>query len=202
MMRLHGFPMSPNTRRAQLGLEEAAIEYELVPVDLMSGEQRSETYRALNPTARVPALVDGDFILWESNAILEYVAALRPEKMLGPVNARERAELSRWMFMNAAHLSPAVAHIFAHTLRLPEDQRIPKLVENGRAEIARCLEPFNTRLAVGSEFILDRLTIADLSIAPVLTIAPMLGLDLSIYPHVVEWQSRLASRPSWKKIYG
>jgi glutathione S-transferase len=202
MMRLHGFPMSPNTRRAQLGLEEAGIEYELVPVDLMSGEQRSETYRVLNPTARVPALVDGDFILWESNAILEYVAALRPEMNLGPANVRERGEISRWMYMNAAHLSPAVAHIFAHSIRLPEEQRIPKLVENGRAEVARCLEPFNVRLGVGGEFLLDRLTIADLSIAPVLGIAPMIGIDLSPYANIVEWHSRVRARDSWKKIYG
>lgn len=202
MMRLHGFPMSPNTRRAQLALEEAGIEYQVVPVDLMSGEQRSETYRALNPTARVPALVDGDFILWESNAILDYIASLRPEKNLGPANPRERGEISRWMYMNAAHLSPAMAHIFAHSIRLPEDQRIPKLVENGRAEIARCVEPFDQRLAAGGEFLLDRVTIADLSIAPTLDIAAMIGVDLSPYKNVLEWQSRIRARPSWKKIYG
>jgi len=202
MIRLHGFPMSPNTRRAQLGLEEAALPYELVPVDLMSGEHRSETYRALNPTARVPALVDGEFILWESNAVLEYIAALKPEKNLGPSNARERGEISRWMYMNACHLSPAMAHIFAHTIRLPEEQRIPKLVENGRAEIARCLGPFDQRLAAGGEFLLDRLTIADISIAPTLGIASMIGVDLTPYPNVLEWHSRIRERHSWKKIYG
>jgi glutathione S-transferase len=201
-MRLHGFAMSPNTRRAQLGLEEADISYEFEPVDLMSGAHRGEAYRALNPTARVPALVDGDFVLWESNAILEYVAALKPDKRLGPTNARERGELSRWMYMNAAHLSPAMAHIFAHTIRLPEDQRIPKLVENGRAEVARCLGPFDARLAIGGEFLLDRLTIADLSIAPTLAAASMLGVDLSAYPNVTAWFSRIRERASWKKIYG
>jgi glutathione S-transferase len=194
--------MSPNTRRAQLALEEAAIPYELVPVNLMSGEHRSETYRALNPTARVPALVDGEFILWESNAILEYIAALRPEKNLGPANPRERGEISRWMYMNASHLSPAMAHIFAHTIRLPEDQRIPKLVENGRAEVARCLEPFDARLGAGGEFLLDRLTIADLSIAPTLGIASMIGVDLAPYPNVIEWHSRIRARATWQKVWG
>ena len=202
MMRLHGFPMSPNTRRAQLALEEAAIKYELVPVDLMSGEQRSETYRALNPTARGPALVDGEFVLWESNAVLEYIAALKPEKLLGPANPRERGEISRWMYMNACHLSPAMAHIFAHTMRLPEDQRIPKLVENGRAEISRCLEPFDKRLAAGGAVIRDRLSNAARSNAPPLGLAPQRGVDLSPYPNVVEWHSRIRARASWKHIYG
>lgn len=201
MLRLHGFPMSPNVRRAQLALEESGTPYELVPVNLMTGEHRGPEYSALNPTMRVPTLVDGDYKLWESNAILEYIAARAPESGLGPRNPRERAEISRWMFMNAAHLGPAQAHIFAHTIRLPEDQRIPKMVENGRTEIARCLGPLNEYLA-GREWILDRITIADLALAASLAFAPMIGVDLSLYPHVGAWLARMQSRPSWKKIYG
>lgn len=201
MMRLHGFPMSPNTRRAQLALEESGLPYELVPVDLITGEHRKPDYAGLNPTMRVPTLVDGDLRLWESNAILEYIAARTPEGGLGPRDARERGEISRWMYMNAAHLAPAQAHIFAHTIRLPEDQRIPKLVENGRAEIDRCLTPLNAHLA-GREFILDRLTIADLALAASLAMAPMIGIDLSKYPHVNAWLDRIRARPAFKKIYG
>jgi glutathione S-transferase len=198
MMRLHGFPMSPNTRRARLVLEECGVEYEFVNVDLMTGEQRKPPYSGLNPTMRVPTLVDGELQLWESNAILEYLAALHPEKDLGPKNPRERAELSRWMFMNAAHLSPAQAHIFAHSIRLPEDQRIPKMVENGRAEVARSLGPLNEHLT-GREYILDRFTIGDIAIAASLSMAPMLGIDLSAYPAISAWLARIQARPSWKK---
>lgn len=200
-MRLHGFPMSPNTRRALLVLEESGLPYELVPVDLMSAEHKKAPYAALNPTTRVPTLVDGDFNLWESNAILEYIAARVPEKGLAPRDARERAELSRWMFMNAAHLSPAQAHIFAHTIRLPEEQRIPKLVENGRLEIDRCLGPLNEYLN-GREYILDRFTIGEIAIAASLGMAAMIGIDLSKYPNVATWLDRIRARPSWKKIYG
>lgn len=201
MLDLHGFPMSPNTRRAQLALEETGLPYRLVPVDLMSGAHRGPDYLALNPTGRVPVLVDGDYKLWESNAILEYLAAKAPEKALGPNDARERGELSRWMFMNAAHLSPAMAHIFAHTIRLPEDKRIPQLVENGRAEIERCLGPLDAWLA-GRTFILDRLTIADLSIAATLGAAAMIGVDLSKWPNVAAWHGRIRERDAWKKVYG
>ncbi|MGZ3419024.1 MAG: glutathione S-transferase family protein [Polyangiales bacterium] len=200
MRKLHGFPMSPNTRRAMLGLEESGLEYELSPVDLMSGAHKHADYLALNPTGRVPVLVDGDFVLWESNAILEYVAA-QSNKGLGPRDARERGEISRWMFMNAAHLSPAFAHVFAHTIRLPEEQRIPQLVTNGKAEIDRCLGPLDKHLA-GREFILDRLTIADLSVAPTLGAASMIGIDLSKFANLSAWQGRIRERASWKKIYG
>jgi len=183
-----------------LGLEEAGLEYELVPVDLMSGAHKHPDYLALNPNGRVPVMVDGDYVLWESNAILEWAAA-SSKNDLGPRNPIERGELSRWMFMNAAHLSPAFAHVFAHTIRLPEDQRIPQLVANGRAEIDRCLGPLDKHLA-GREFVLDRLTIADLSIAPTLGAATMLGVDLAKFPHVSAWHARMRDRASWKKVYG
>jgi glutathione S-transferase len=200
MRKLHGFPMSPNTRRAMLGLEQAGLDYELVPVDLMSGAHKQADYLALNPNGRVPVLVDGDYVLWESNAILEYVAA-QSDKGLGPRDARERGDLSRWMFMNAAHLSPAFAHVFAHTIRLPEEQRIPQLVTNGRAEIDRCLGPLDQHLA-GRDFILGRLTIADLSVAPTLGAASMIGIDLGKFTNLTAWYGRIRELASWKKVYG
>ena len=138
-MVLHGFPMSPNTRRALLALEEVAADYRLEQVDLMTGAQKSEAYRKLNPTARVPTLVDGDVVLWESNAILVYLAAKFPDRLHAGNTPAEKGDVARWMFMNAAHLSPSMARIFAHTIRLPEDQRIPRIVEESRAEVDRCL---------------------------------------------------------------
>ncbi len=200
MMKLHGFSMSPNTRRARFMLEECGAPYEFVPVDLMSGEQKKDPYRALNPTMRVPTLVDGDFSLWESNAILEYLAATYPDKQLGPGSARERGEISRWTFMNAAHLSPNVARIFAHTIRLPAEKRIPQLVDEGRAEVDRCLAPLDAALAE-KEYLLGRLTIADISIAPTLSAAPMLGIDLGRFPNVTQWISRISKRPAYKAVF-
>lgn len=201
MMKLHGFAMSPNTRRVRLMLEECGEAYEFVDVDLMTAEHKSDAYRALNPTARVPTLVDGDFVLWESNAILEYLAAKYPETKLGPTSPRETGEIARWMFMNAGHLSPNVARIFAHTIRLPPEKRIAQLVDEGRAEVDRSLGALDPALA-GREYLLGRVTIADLSIGPTLSAAPMLGIDLSRFPNVVAWYARMSARPVYKKHFG
>ncbi|HVH46753.1 MAG TPA: glutathione S-transferase family protein [Labilithrix sp.] len=200
MIVLHGFPMSPNTRRALVALEECGVPYEFSQVDLMSGQQRGEAYKSLNPTARVPTLVEGDLVLWESNAILVYLAERFPDRLFGGKTAAERGEVARWMFMNAAHLSPAVARIFAHTIRLPEEQRNPKIVEESRAEVSRCLAPLDGHLA-GRDFIAPAYGIADLSIAPALAVAPMLGIDLQGWPNLGAWLARVKSRPAWKKIY-
>jgi glutathione S-transferase len=199
MLKLHGFPMSPNTRRALFALEEVGAPYELASVDLMSGAQKTPAYLALNPTGRVPTLVDGDFVLWESNAILEYLAATHPEKKLGAGTPHETGEIARWMFMNAAHLSPNVARVFAHTIRLPPEKRIPQLVDEARGEVDRSLGAVNQRLA-GREHLLDRFTIADIAVAPTLAAAPMLGIDLARFPEVAAWMARVGARPAWKKV--
>jgi glutathione S-transferase len=200
MLKLHGFPMSPNTRRARFALEEHGAAYEFVPVDLMSGEQRSPAYLALNPTGRVPTLVDGDFVLWESNAILEYVAALHPDKKLGGQSPRDTGEIARWIYMNCAHLSPNIARIFAHTIRLPPEKRIPQLVDDARAEVDRSLGAVAKRLA-GRSYLADRFSLAEIAVAPTLAAAPMLGIDLARFPEVAAWMARIAERPAWKKVH-
>ena len=202
-MVLHGFPMSPNTRRALLALEEVGADHRLELVDLMTGAQKSDAYRRLNPTARVPTLVDGDVVLWESNAIVVYLAEKFPGKLFTGNTPAERGDVARWMFMTAAHLSPALARIFAHTIRLPEDQRIPRVVEEGRAEVDRSLAAVELHLkASGREYLAGPFGIADLSLAPALATIPMLGLSLDAYPTVSAWKARIQARPSWKKVYG
>jgi glutathione S-transferase len=197
MVKLYGFPMSPNTRRARFALEEHGVPYEFVVVDLMKGEQKAPPYLAMNPTGRVPTLVDDDFVLWESNAILEYLARAHPEKKLGGATARDAGEIARWMYMNAAHLSPNVARVFAHTIRLPEDQRLPRLVTEARAEIDRSLSAMAGRLAT-TEFLAGAFGIADIATAPTLSAAPMLGIDLARFEPVAGWMRRIEARPAWQ----
>lgn len=202
MRKLYGFAMSPNTRRARLGLEEAGLAYEMVDVDLMQGAHKKPEYLALNLTGRVPTLVDGDFVLWESNAILEYAAELVPTKKLGGTTPVERAEIARWMFLSSSHVGVAVQRIFAHTIRLPEDQRIPRLVTEARADLDRSLAAVETRLMDRTWLIGDRLTIADLSILPTLAAAPMLGIDLGKFPSVGAWLARAGEREAFRRIIG
>ncbi|MFO0551230.1 MAG: glutathione S-transferase family protein [Polyangiaceae bacterium] len=200
MMKLHGFPMSPNARRAQITLEEVGAPYEYVTVDLMQGAQRSEGYLGLNPNARIPTLVDGDLVVWESHAICQYLAAKYPDKHLDAENPVERAQISQWLFINAAHFGPSAAGIFANTIRLPEDQRIPRIVENGRAEVTKVLGIMDRTLAKAEHLAAGRFTLVEISFAPSLAFLPMLGFDLSKYPNVGAWFERLRARPSVKKV--
>jgi glutathione S-transferase len=209
MITVHGFPMSPNTRRVLVALEEAGAPYEVAPVDLMAGAHRGDAYRKLNPTSRVPTIVVSaadvggtkDFVLWESNAVLSWLGERYSDKLWAGKTAEERADVLRWMFMNAAHLSPAVARIFAHTIRLPEEKRDPQIVEESRSEVARSLVPLEQRLT-DNEFIAKQFGIADISLSLTLAAAPMLGISFGDAPHVATWLARVEARPAWKKVHG
>lgn len=201
-IKLHGFPMSPNARRVQIALEEVGAPYEYVLVDLMQGQQRAADYVALNPNGRVPTLVDGDLVLWESHAILEYLAAKHPEHKLGGQSPAEVGEIAKWMFLNASHFGPGLAGVFAHTMRLPEDKRVPQIAENGRNEANRILKLLDGALAGKTWLVGERITNADISFAPNAMFAPMLGFDLSALANVSGWIERLKARASVKKVLG
>lgn len=198
-LKLYWHPMSPSARRAELGLAELKVPYERVFVDLLKGDQRQRDFLALNGNGKVPVLVDGDFVLSESNAILLYLSALYPERGLDGRTPRERGEVARWMFFNVAHLQLAGSQIFQHTTLLPPERRVPQVAELGRAEMARCLALVNEHLSSRPYLAGAELSLADLSMAPNLHFARgVVQFDLSPYPHVVAWLGRMEARPSWR----
>jgi len=102
MIKLY-FHHTPNPMKVVIMLEESGLPYELLPVDMFAGEQHQPAYRAINPNGKVPAIVDGDRVLFDSNGILLYLAE-RTERFLG--DARDRAELLSWLFFAATGLGP------------------------------------------------------------------------------------------------
>ncbi len=104
-MKLYGFPPSPNTFKVQAVALHLDIPLEFEIVYLAKGANRAAEFLQLNPGGRTPVLVDGDFTLWESNAIMQYLASQKPNT-LWPDNARTRADIARWQFWQVAHWHP------------------------------------------------------------------------------------------------
>jgi len=103
-MKLYGFPPSPNTWKVRAVAAHVSVPLELALVDLSKGQQRTPEYLALNPTGRTPTLVDGDLVLWESTAIMHYLANQKPNS-LWPSNPRARADIMRWQSWQLQHWS-------------------------------------------------------------------------------------------------
>jgi hypothetical protein len=110
-MRLYYHPLSSNSRRALLTACHLGINLELVVVDLSRGEHKTPEYLRLNPNGRISVLFDGGLNLWESHAIMQYLADKSPEQDIYPQHVSARADVNRWLFWSANHFAPAAALI-------------------------------------------------------------------------------------------
>ncbi len=199
-MKLHTSQMSGSARRAELVAVILGVPIERRQVDLSVAEQRAGL-AAINPNAKVPVLEDGDFRLWESRAIMQYLCARSTGQTLYPSEPRSRAEVDRWLFWDAAHLSPAVGPITF-------ERMWKKLIGGGEPDAAliaryeRFLHQFAAVLdaqVAGKTWILgESLTIADLSIAATLMYAKPAALPLEGYPHLLAWFARVQAQAAWR----
>jgi glutathione S-transferase len=201
-MKLHVFPPSPRALKVIAVARHLDLDVELVIVDLFKGEQKSSAYGALNPNHRMPVLEDNDFVLWESNAIQQYLAAKKPESGLWPQDARGQADVQRWLHWESAHLTPAVAPIVF--------QRVVKglagLGAPDEAEVAKSIEQLQPLAAVlnddlrGKRWLVgERLTIADFCLGAVFVFADAAKLPLERYPEIVRWYAGVRALPAWQK---
>jgi glutathione S-transferase len=197
-MKLYDFPFSPNCRKVRAVAYEVGAPLEYVRVDLLQGESRAPAFLTRNPNGRVPVLEDGDFVLWESVAILRYLAA---GTALVPSGRRAAAEVDRWLAWQLAHLGPAMSkvafeRVVKHLLRLgPPDAAV---VEAGAAEFAAMTAILDGALA-GKEYVAGALSIADFALAGHYSLAPACGLSVAAFPAVEAWLARVLARDSMRR---
>jgi glutathione S-transferase len=182
MLKLYGGARS-RASIVQWYLEELGVPYEFVLLDMQAGEHSNPEFLAINPMGKVPAIVDGDFQLWESGAILFYLAQ-KYGKM--PPSLEEQAKINQWILFGNATLGPG---IFVEASR---ERETPKL-----------LTPLNQILEKQPFLLGDELTVADVAVGSILAYIPMmLKLDLSEYPAVVDYIKRISERPAFQKAIG
>jgi glutathione S-transferase len=197
-MKIYDFPLSPHCRKVRAIVYELGLTPEFVPVNLFQGEQRSAEIARLNPNARVPILVDGDFVLWESNAIVSYLAA---GSALIPAGARERADVARWCDWQLAHLGPAIVKVgFQLVVKPLTGQGKPDaaIVDEGRTEYAKFTQVLEVSLG-NKEYVAGRLSIADFILAALFSLATTAGLEVAPYPTVSAWLGRMLARESMQR---
>ena len=164
-------------------LEEIGVPYEFVTLDMQAGAHLGPDYLKINPIGKVPAIVDGDFKLWESGAILLYLAQ-KHGKM--PETLEQQAEIVQWVMFANASLGPG---IFTEATR---DRETPRMLQPLNQIFEK--HPF----LMGNEF-----GVADAAVGSVLNYIPvMLKLDFSPYPAVVDYMKRISERPAFKKAMG
>jgi glutathione S-transferase len=170
-------------------LEEVQIDYEA------AAHQRPE-YRALNPNAKFPTLVDGDFVLWESNAICQYLAVQVPQSGLLPVDERLRADVARWQSWELSHFSPPAARLIGQNML---GRHVAQSAAENEKEFRRYAAVLDQHLRGKSFLVAERLTIADFSVAHLLMYAEKGKLPIGDYPEIVRWFASVEEQPGWIK---
>lgn len=201
-MKLYVTQISPNCRQAEAVVHHLNLDVEIIHKDLQAGDLQGKDFLALNPNGRVPTLVDGDFTLWESRAIMQYLAEKNGENSLFPRDVAKRSDIVRWIFWEALHFNKALSAICWETVAKPAfnmgdpDQQ---LVAQGLEDFHRLAPVLNNQLE-GREFITgDTVTLADFAVGShsSLVTAPRSQVPLDQYPNINSWYQRLKQVPAW-----
>jgi glutathione S-transferase len=160
-MKLYTNLFSPNARKVHAVANELGIELETHTVDLRAGKQRTPEYLALNPNGKVPTLVDGETVLWESNAIMCYLAG-KGDTDLWPKSAK-RYDILRWMFWESNHLTNALNRLFGQKF-FSGNNPDQAIVERANKDFRKYAEVLDANLADNAYVTGDTLTLADFAI--------------------------------------
>lgn len=176
-MLLYSFTITPNNRKVEAFVKHYDLPVDVFHVNFRKGDTQTDEYFAINPMRKVPALVDGDLKLWESNAILTYLAAKFPATGALPEGIEARAEVDRWLHWQSCHLMPAMG-----ALKTAEEKDLDSLLP-----MFDILEPH----LEGKDFMLGDLTVVDFALAPYLMTKLGRQLDYANHPNVLAWRQRM-----------
>jgi glutathione S-transferase len=187
--------------RPQWVLEELGIPYELVQLDQATTEEKRRRHRELHPLLRVPALEHGNLRLFESAALCLYIADLDPEHRLLPeVGTGERAEVTKWLFFMMTELEAPLDVLAFHVADLPEEQRVSAIVPWARARFHGAAEVVERELARSPFLAGDRLSVADIVLACMMSWATRREL-LGAYPHIRGHKEKMLARPAARRLF-
>jgi len=192
MLKLYYARPSAYARPVWLALLEKQLPFELIAVDL-SGEQFEPEFLALNPFSHVPVLVDGDFRVIESLAILDYLEARYPERSLLPTDAIALAKVRMVQMVTLNELLPAVFRL------LVRDENSVEL-EYAQLRAINTLNYFEALLEDSPYFAGEQLTLAEIVAGTLVHRMPDLGIALTNYSKLNRWSDRLLARPTWQQI--
>lgn len=198
MITLLGNNRSRATRNLWV-LEELGVDYERNLVDHTKGETKKPDFLAINPGGKVPALTDGDVVLYESLAINLYLAMTYGKGSLWPDDAAGQAGCLQWSMFSATEVEPHTVGALIELIFKPEAVRDEAVAQACLAKLPPILSTLETSLGASPYLIGDSFTIADINVACVVNSLNMVGFDFSPFPKITAWLKLCTERPAKKK---
>jgi glutathione S-transferase len=201
-MKLYMHPASPNVRAVLMTADLLDVPLEKQLVDAMAGEQSTPAYLKVNPNGLFPVLLDGDFVLWETIPIMQYVASKKGGNALWPEDDRHRADICRWQCWSLAHWSPALRiYIFENMFKglkgLGEPD--PQAIKNGEETYHRFAHILDEQLKAQAYITGAQLSLADLSVSSYLMYATAARIPLEPFANIRRWFESVQSLPAWQR---
>lgn len=199
MLKIWGRNNSVNVQKALWCCDELGIKYERIDAGGQFGVVNDPKYLALNPNKLVPTIDDEGFILWESNAIVRYVASKHGKGSLYPDDLKQRAEADKWMDWQATTVWPNLRTVFWGLVRTPPAERDMKAIEAAIKNSGKALAILDTHLANRNYVAGASLTMGDIPVG--CAVYRWMELDIKRPPlkNLEAWYARLCSRPAFKK---
>ncbi|MEJ0049319.1 MAG: glutathione S-transferase family protein [Rhodospirillales bacterium] len=205
-IELYVFPPSPRAFKAMSVANHLGLDWTMHEVDPRSGNMRTPDYVLLNPNMRMPTVRHGDFVLWEANAICQYLASLRPDAGLLPADELGRLDVTRWQFWDLAHWEQACMPFMLENVVKPGflgiTERDEAALAKGAELFHRAASVLDGQLARRRYVTGDRLTLADFSLGAALIYAGAAQLPLEPYGEIRRWYAELSVLPAWQQTVG
>ena len=203
-MKVYADPITVNCRKVLAGLDFLGVPFERVHVDYFTGQHKEAAYLALNPNASVPTLTDGDFVLWESNAILQYAADKAGNDSAYPKDLQKRADINRWLLWESSSWFPSCYVFLVENCVKPllGASADPAVLEAQAVQFHKLAGILDQRLARHDWITGDQPTIADIVLAAPMHMHAHQGLPLADHPNLKRWMTeRIETLPCWEKTY-
>jgi glutathione S-transferase len=199
VIRLLGRQTSGNVQKVIFCLEELRVPYKREDYGRQFGNTTTDEYRKLNPNSKVPTLIDGDLVIWESHTILRYLAALHGPTLTG-ATAAERTMVERWMDWLLGALNTPYVAVFKDAKK-PAAERAADFAAQS-ADLVAQLKILDGHIAGKPWFALGRFTIADMALGTIVKRCLEFPIERPPYAELTRWQAAIDARPAFAVAVG
>jgi glutathione S-transferase len=199
MLKVWGRRSSANVQKVMWLIGELEVPHEHVPAGGPYGVVNEPRFRALNPNGLVPVVEDDGLTMWESNAILRYLAGNYGQGKFWSDSPRERAPIDQWTDWAGTTFQPDLIGLFVNYWRTPESQRNPNAIRNFQQRSEKSLRLLDAELANRKFVAGDRLSLADIASGVHLYRYYTMGTEYPRLPNIEDWYQRLQERPAYRE---
>lgn len=203
-MEIYADPITVNCRKVIAGLKFLKVDYTLVHTDYFQGKQKSPEFVKINPNACLPAMVDDGFILWESNAILQYAADKHKRTQEYPTDLKTRADINRWLLWESSSwFGSCYVYLVENCVKpVLQDKPDPKVLAGEEPRFKKLAGILESRLTNSDWLCGKNPTIADIVVAAPMHLHFVQGLPLKDFPNLSRWMTEKVEKlPAWYDTY-